>query len=1112
MPQRRRQPRKGNNHTQVPFSQKLILNQWVLSLFNVKSFEKLADLLRDDGLEGLNENNVSHFHEALISRFYNLPQSFKDLLLEYDQNIVRHTQRLSEQRVLHGEKPLVWKYFQYLSLLFTEIYLDRYFAKPKDLLAELNQCVERYNAGSDGQGREEADLLQPFDLGADATTQLNKISFWMATGSGKTLIMHANILQYLFYLEKHDRRRDITHIILLTPNEGLSQQHLREFERSGIDADIFQKEGSSLFIGHAVEIIEVTKLREDSGEKTIAAESFLGNNLVLVDEGHRGASGGGEGAWMKYRNQICENGFSFEYSATFGQAVKGDRDLADQYAKNILVDYSYRYFYEDGFGKDYQILNLDEETERGHLELYLTACLLTFYQQLKLYKDEASALRPFLVEKPLWVFVGSSVTKTLSSRDASDIVDILKFFARYVRDRKASIQRIQEVLTRGLVAADGRNIFERRFVYLNTRGFSAEAIFDETLAMIFNAPAGGLLYLENLKGAEGEIALRLGAENQEFGVINVGDDASLLKLCAKNGLETGEREFSGSLFQTINDQESSVNLLIGSKKFTEGWSSWRVSTMGLMNVGKGEGAQIIQLFGRGVRLKGYNLSLKRSSAVELPPDLARPQHLGALETLSIFGIHANYMAQFREYLKDEGLSPDKEQEEILLPVIKRDQVPHLKMVRLQKTINGIQTDFGDAFRKAAPIPTLCRPDPKVDPAFELFLKNKSVVNWYPRIQAMKSKGLLGEQMQYQPNEAHLTAQHVAFLDLDALYFELERFKAERGWFNLNIPRSVIGELLVDPSWYTLLIPKAELAFGSYERVRTWQEIALALLKKYLDHFYSFQKQKWELPHLEVRYLEASDPNLLGVGEKPSDPYYRVAVDKSDQELIASLRQLKERIENRSETEWNFRNLDAIWFAGHLFQPLLIIDTDRPGYSAEEGTGGHLKLEISPVPLNRGEGQFVRDIKEFYAREKAKGEAGFFAHRELFMLRNLSRGKGVGFFEAGNFHPDFMLWLVDADGRQHVRFVDPKGTEHIEFTDAKIDFYQTIKDIEKRLADPDLTLDSYILSDTSSMDMMLHWNVDKAKMLAHHVVFLYEDKEHYLQTILADNKEDFRPQA
>ena len=1113
MAQRRRQARNGNNHAQVPFSQKLILNQWILSLFNVTSFEKLADCLRDEGLEGLNENNVSHFHEALVSRFSNLKQLPTELLLEYDQNIVHHTERLSEQRVLHGEKPIVWKYFQYLSLLFTEIYLDRYFADPKGLLAEINQCIERYNASSDDQAREDADKLTPFDLSADAKTQLNKISFWMATGSGKTLIMHANILQYTYYLEKYDRRRDITHIILLTPNEGLSQQHLREFARSGIEADIFQKEGSSLFVGHKVEIIEVTKLREDSGEKTVAAESFLGNNLVLVDEGHRGASGGGEGAWMKYRNKICENGFSFEYSATFGQAVKGDRDLVDQYAKNILVDYSYRYFYEDGFGKDYQILNLDEETERGHLELYLTACLLTFYQQLKLYKDEASALRPFLIEKPLWVFVGSSVTKTLSSRDASDIVDILKFFARYVRDRKDSIQRIHEVLTRGLLAADGRNIFERRFVYLNTRGLSAEAVFDETLAMIFNAPKGGLLYLENLKGAEGEIALRLGAENEAFGVINVGDDVSLLKLCAKNGLETGEREFSGSLFQTINDRDSPVNLLIGSKKFTEGWSSWRVSTMGLMNVGKGEGAQIIQLFGRGVRLKGYNLSLKRSSAVELPPDLARPQHLGALETLSIFGIHANYMAQFREYLMDEGLSPDKEQEEILLPVIKQDQLPRLKMVRLQKSINGIQTDFGDAFRRAAPIPTLCRPDTASDPAFEWFLKNKIVINWYPRIQMMRAPDIAERQMQYQPNEAHLTAQHVAFLNLDALYFELERFKAERGWFNLNIPRSVIGELLVDPSWYTLLIPKAELAFGSYDRVRTWQEIALALLKKYLDHFYTFQKQKWELPHLEVRYLEDSDPNLLGVGEKPSDPYYRVTVDKSDQELIASLQQLKARIENRSETDWNFRTLDAIWFAGHLFQPLLMIDADRPGSTAEKGVADYLKLEISPVPLNRGEGQFVRDIKEFYTREKAKGDVGFFAHRELFMLRNLSKGKGVGFFEAGNFHPDFILWLVDADGRQHVRFVDPKSIRQMEFEDPKIDFYKSIKDVEARLADPDLTLDSYILSDTSSADMEYRWKpVKKAQMLEHHVVFLYEDKEHYLETILTDKREDFHPQA
>ena len=104
----------------------------------------------------------------------------------------------------------------------------------------------------------------------------------------------------------------------------------------------------------------MTRLRDEMGDRTIAVDAFEGNNLVLVDEGHRGASGGEEGAWMRFRNALCEKGFSFEYSATFGQAVKGSPKLTELYAKSTLCDYSYRYFYGDGFGKDYQILNLDE--------------------------------------------------------------------------------------------------------------------------------------------------------------------------------------------------------------------------------------------------------------------------------------------------------------------------------------------------------------------------------------------------------------------------------------------------------------------------------------------------------------------------------------------------------------------------------------------------------------------------------------------------------------------------------------------------------------------------------------------------------------------------------
>jgi Type III restriction enzyme, res subunit len=1060
----------------TPFAYKLVLNQWLLSLFNAKRFEDLAEPLRNEALEGLDENNVHRFHHALTAQLFNLTQLPTELLLEYDQNIVRHTQRLNERRITRGDEPVVWKYFQYLALLFTEIYLDRYFRDPKALLASLNQQVAAWNVE-----KPEADQITPLDAASEAWSQLNKLAFWMATGSGKTLVMHANIMQFQHYLAKHGRRRELNRIILLTPNEGLSQQHLREFQAAGIEAELFNKDGRGLFAGQAVEIIEVTRLRDEMGDKTVAVDAFESNNLVLVDEGHRGASGGGDGAWMRFRNALCEKGFSFEYSATFGQAVKGNAVLTDLYAKNTLFDYSYRYFYGDGFGKDYQILNLDEATQRDHQDLYLVACLLSFFQQQRLYRDKESAFKPFLIEKPLWIFVGGSVTATLAKQDASDIVEILKFLAGYVANRTSSVQRIERVLNQGLVTATGKNLFAGRFAYLNTCGLSAAQVFDETLAVLFNAPGGGQLYIENLKGATGEVALRLGAENEPFGVINVGDDAKLVKLCEDNKLATGDLEFSGSLFHDINKPHSQVNLLIGSKKFTEGWSSWRVSTMGLMNVGKGEGAQIIQLFGRGVRLKGYEMSLKRSGKTQLPEGMDRPKHIAALETLGIFGIHADYMAQFRDFLEEEGLPTNDDRIEFLLPVIKNLGTQKLKTIRLKKKINGVNTEFGDAYRKLGPVPTVGRPDPATDRSTEYLQKNQVILNWYPKIQAMKSGGLVGGDADAAPNQAHLGPRHVAFLDVDDLYFELERFKAERGWYNLNITRQGVEGLLADQSWYQLLIPPEELAFDSFERVRLWQEIALALLKKYVERYYTFRKREWELPHLEYRDLEADDPNFLGVAEASNDSYYRILLDRSQEEIATKLEELKATIVKGELKAWEFQGLKTILFGRHLYQPLLYLDSKI--------------VEISPAPLNKGERLFVEDLKAFH-----DGHPAFFQDKELYLLRNLSKGRGVGFFEAGNFHPDFIVWLL-VGGQQHVIFVDPKGIRNLGPTDPKIQFHETIKEIEQRLGDPAIRLQSFIVSNTPSHTMRMLWHMEKADMQKRHILFQEEDKDTYVRSML-----------
>ncbi|RMH31942.1 MAG: DEAD/DEAH box helicase, partial [Nitrospirae bacterium] len=333
MKTKRRNPSTTTAPPPVRFERQLVLNQWLLGLFGVSHFKQLVEHLRDEALEGLDEHHIHRFHHALCVHLpaERRPQLPDDILLAYDQEIVAITQRLNERRTLHGDPPLVWKYFQYLALLFTEIYLDRYFQNPQALLAALNTHIEAFN-----NGVPESDRLALLDPAGDARTQLNKIAFWMATGSGKTLLMHAHILQYRRYLEAHGRAGELNRIILLTPNEGLSAQHLKEFRKSGIEAELFSKDGRGLFAGQAVEILEITKLKEKTGEKTVDVEAFEANNLVLVDEGHRGASAGEQGAWMKHRNTLCEKGFSFEYSATFGQAVKQNQSLRNLYARSIL--------------------------------------------------------------------------------------------------------------------------------------------------------------------------------------------------------------------------------------------------------------------------------------------------------------------------------------------------------------------------------------------------------------------------------------------------------------------------------------------------------------------------------------------------------------------------------------------------------------------------------------------------------------------------------------------------------------------------------------------------------------------------------------------------------
>ena len=1045
----------------------LVLFKYILSLFGCKDLAALSGDLKDPALEGVDDEGYSRMVDALKRHLYVDYGISEQQLLEYDRHIVKYTKEINE----HRTEKIVWKYYQYLALLFTEIYLDRYFSDKMRLLDDINAFLM-----DDFNFRQETWHEMP----AFTDDDLNKLAFWCATGSGKTLMLHVNIKQYLYYAEKHHAKK-LNRILILTPNEGLSNQHIKELQASGFYAELFNKNSQGGFFGgkHTVEVIDVNKLADTDGDKTVAIDSFEGNNLVLVDEGHRGS--GGE-VWKGYRNKLTAEGFSFEYSATFGQAIaalsgKDRAALLEEYGKATLFDYSYRYFYNDGYGKDYRIMNMASWDDEELLNMYLTAYLLSLYEQTLCYESSPSVRNQFLIARPLGIFVGGSVNavRSVRGKQVSDVVQILLFLQAFVDNPEAFIEYIKRLLNPddGIKNSHGYSLFANSFTLIKDKmrlgkeEEYARETYLKVLSTIFHSQVpNARLHIDKQRGGDEEIGLRIGNADY-FGVINVGDSSKLISLCEENGLLCETKEFGTlSLFSDINEEYSSINILIGSKKFNEGWSSWRVSVMGLMNVGRSEGSEIIQLFGRGVRLKGFKYSLKRSSKLDSsynPGNL--PRGLRDIETLNIFGVRADYMDTFRKYLEDEGLPAN---EETYIPI----QIPTVKLLPESTKLKVVRLKQGYDFKKAVVVHPL-----------DMIDSTHIKLDCTPRVDAIYSDGARVATAA-AITTGKIGKSHLSLLNWNNIFFAIQQMKNERGWYNMEISLEVLKTLMDRPGWYELAIQEADLEFHDYGRdVTRWEDITVALLRAYIDRAYKRSKGKWESQYMETVYVSANDPNFFDE--------YTVEVRQDQKEWIEKLKELREQIVSGNlEHDFSIYGqwIQALRFDRHLYFPLLCLrDKDANGkkFLKDLHTNEPL-IKFSPVPLNLGESVFVKHVREYYEKHKDDILKG----KEVYLLRNESR-KGIGFFEACNFYPDFILWVNEGE-RQHVTFIDPKGIRNLKgIKDPKIQLYNLLKtEVEPSLGDVNITLDSYIISNTA---------YDKVEFLGdypdfkeNHVIFQTED--------------------
>ena len=446
------------------------------------------------------------------------------------------------------------------------------------------------------------------------------------------------------------------------------------------------------------------------------------------------------------------------------------------------------------------------------------------------------------------------------------------------------------------------------------------------------------------------------------------------KLLKEKGFEIEQDAISDSLFANIKRENSTINILIGSKKFIEGWDTWRVSCMGLLNIGKGEGPQIIQLFGRGVRLKGKNLSLKRSGNPEI----------STLETLNIYGISADYIGKFLSAIKKEEV----EFEEIKVPVRVLNR-------EIWKDFPYPTKDESKKFERERVLHL--RVDETISASMDLV---PSIAVYIAQEQR--------EDVQSSQVETETASKSIAELvdielfDWTRIYTELLEFKREIRYLNLSFDLETLKEILKGRC--KVIVPN-DFKVKDLEDLKNLENIAISLLKSYIDKFYKREKGKFEKDI--ITYKPAGEQLNLVKSASDKVEYYKLTVPAEKSELIEKLKKLVENMDALLDEQNEKDILPRIVIDNSVFIPLLL---------EKEG------INISPPGLNEGEKRFLEGLRGYLNKNQE-----LLDKYHIALLRNEAR-EGVGFMlDWGEFYPDFILWIREKEGnRIYIVFIEPKG--------------------------------------------------------------------------------------
>lgn len=456
----------------------------------------------------------------------------------------------------------------------------------------------------------------------------NRMGFWMATGSGKTIVL-VKLMELLHTLM---RREEIPEreMLFLTHRDDLLEQFFEtvtEFNRapdSPVHIELHElrdypevaRDTPGGLLGKD-STLRVFWYRSDNlsdvhKERIVDFHNYdnHGRWYVVLDEAHKGKT---EDAKRKHIvNILSRQGFLFNFSATFTDTL----DLA-----TTVHNFNLSQFVGEGYGKHVAVLRQElaafkkrgkgaDYSDEEKRKVVLKSMILQSLVAEKVREVRGVSGETGLYHHPMLLTLVNSV----NTKDA----DLKLYFQQILSIGRGDIPEATWIAARDELWEELRE--QPEFLYEDGRGVEVEkerlmAIGPvQVLRDVYNVEsgAGGDVEVMVRPDNHKEIAFKLKTAERPFALIKIGDVMPWLRetLTGFAFIETLERD---SFFDALNSPGSPINILMGSRTFYEGWDSNRPNVINFVNIGTGSDARkfILQSVGRGVRVQSWKGERRR---------------------------------------------------------------------------------------------------------------------------------------------------------------------------------------------------------------------------------------------------------------------------------------------------------------------------------------------------------------------------------------------------------------------------------------------------------------------------------------------------------------------